>query len=173
MERALIGRSAGSAAGPDLADLGIELKTIPLSRDGRPRESTFVCVANLSELSELSWERSPVRHKLRRVLWVPIESEPALRFADRRIGRAILWTPTADQEAVLAADWDELSERIGSGEAETITAHVGVWLQMRPKAANARVLGAARDGDGVRMRAHPRGFYLRSDPTAAIVRGAL
>jgi DNA mismatch repair protein MutH len=127
-------------------------------------------VANLTELCELSWACSPVRHKLSRVLWVPIESEPALPFGQRRVGCAVLWSPSPEQEGVLAADWDELAERVGAGEGDSITAHVGAWQQMRPKAASARVLGRARDAQGALIRARPRGFYLRSEPTAAIVR---
>lgn len=173
VERALLGRAPNGLKGPDVAALGIELKTIPLGRDGRPRESTFVCTADLGALCELSWAESPVRHKLARVLWLPIESEPAIAIAQRRVGAAILWSPSPSEEQVLAGDWDELAARVAAGEAESITAHVGAWLQLRPKAAHARVLGRARTGDGALVRAHPRGFYLRSDRTASIVRSAI
>jgi DNA mismatch repair protein MutH len=173
VERALIGRAPNGVKGPDVAALGVEIKTIPLGHDGRARESTFVCTADLSALCEQSWAQSAVRHKLARVLWVPIESEPAIAIADRRVGRAVLWSPSPDEDAVLAGDWDELASRIAAGEAESITAHVGCWLQLRPKAAHARVLGRGRTGDGALVRVHPRGFYLRSDRTAAIVRSAI
>jgi len=173
IERVLGATAAASAAGPDFDQLGIELKTIPMSRDGVPRESTFVCTANLGELSESSWEQSPVRRKLARVLWLPIEAEPDVALRDRRVGRAVLWSPSPEQDALLAADWDELAARIASGEVESITAHVGRWLQLRPKAAHNRVLGRARDERGALLRARPKGFYLRRESTTAIMRGAL
>jgi DNA mismatch repair protein MutH len=173
VERALLGRAPNGVKGPDVAALGIELKTIPLGRDGRPRESTFVCTANLSALCEESWAQSAVRHKLARVLWLPIESEPGVAIADRRVGTAVLWSPSPEEDVVLAGDWDELASHVAAGEAQSITAHVGAWLQLRPKAAHARVLGRARNGDGALVRAHPRGFYLRSDRTASIVRSAI
>lgn len=173
IERVLGATAPASAAGPDFDQLGIELKTIPMSREGSPRESTFVCTANLGELCESSWEQSPVRRKLARVLWLPIEAEPEVALCDRRIGRAVLWSPSPEQDALFAADWDELAARIASGEVESITAHVGRWLQLRPKAAHSRVLGRARDERGALLRARPRGFYLRRESTAAIMRSAL
>lgn len=173
IERVLCATAGASAAGPDFDQLGIELKTIPMSRAGVPRESTFVCVANLGAMRELRWEQSPVRRKLARVLWLPIEAEDGVALRERRVGRAILWSPSPEQDALLAADWDELAVRISSGEVETITAHVGRWLQLRPKAAHAGVLSRAHDADGALLRARPRGFYLRRESTAAIMRAAL
>lgn len=183
IERVLCATAGASAAGPDFDQLGIELKTIPMSRDRAatqsaalpwvPRESTFVCVANFGAMCELPWEESPVRRKLARVLWLPVESEAGVALADRRIGRAILWSPSLVQDALLAADWDELAARIASGEVESITAHVGRWLQLRPKAAHAGVLGRAHDEHGALLRARPRAFYLRRESTAEIMRCAL
>jgi DNA mismatch repair protein MutH len=182
IERVLGATAPVNAAGPDFDRLGIELKTIPMSRaraatksaaEWTPRESTFVCVANLGAMVESSWEQSPVRRKLARVLWLPIEAEPDVALRDRRVGRAVLWSPSPEQDALLAADWDELAARIASGEVESITAHVGRWLQLRPKAAHSGVLGRARDERGALLRARPKGFYLRRESTAAIMRGAL
>jgi len=173
IERVLGTTAPINAAGPDFDQLGIELKTIPLTRDGLPRESTFVCTANLSALCESSWEQSLVRSKLARVLWLPIEADTEVELCDRRVGRAIIWSPTPEQDARLAADWDELVTRIASGEVESITAHVGRWLQLRPKAAHSRVLGPATDEQGAPLRARPRGFYLRRESTAEILRSAL
>ena len=68
-----LGASAGSKPEQDFAALGVELKTIPIDRQGRPLETTFVCVAPLTGNSGVSWETSHVRHKLKRVLWIPVE----------------------------------------------------------------------------------------------------
>jgi len=182
IERVLGTTAPVNTAGPDFDQLGIELKTIPMSRaraatqsaaeEWVPRESTFVCTANLSAMCESSWEQSPVRRKLARVLWLPIEAQSDIALRDRRVGCALLWSPSPEQDALLAADWDELASRISSGEVESITAHVGRWLQLRPKAANNRVLGRARDEHGAPLRARPRGFYLRRESTAEIMRSA-
>ena len=70
-----LGASAGSKPEQDFAALGVELKTIPIDSSGRPLETTFVCVAPLTGNSGVTWENSHVRHKLKRVLWVPVEGE--------------------------------------------------------------------------------------------------
>ncbi len=70
-----LGASAGSKPEQDFAALGVELKTIPIDSRGRPLETTFVCVAPLTGNSGVTWESSHVRHKLQRVLWIPVEGE--------------------------------------------------------------------------------------------------
>ena len=150
----LLGASAGSTSAPDFAALGIELKTIPLDVDGRPRESTFVCCVPLREIAETEWESSGVARKLARVLWLPIEADRALPYGGRRVGSPRLWSPNTAERDALRADWEELAARIARGEGDRLSARIGRCLQMRPKAANARVLGrgststASRQGPG-------------------------
>ncbi|WP_276868424.1 MutH/Sau3AI family endonuclease, partial [Enterobacter oligotrophicus] len=81
-----LGASAGSKPEQDFAAIGVELKTIPIDRSGRPLETTFVCVAPLTGNTGVVWETSHVRHKLRRVLWVPVEGERTIPLGERRIG---------------------------------------------------------------------------------------
>ncbi len=69
------GGKCGSKPEQDFAALGVELKTIPIDRLGKPLETTFVCVAPLTGNTGVTWKTSHVRHKLKRVLWVPVEGE--------------------------------------------------------------------------------------------------
>src|SRR5688572_27165375 len=103
-----LGASAGNLAEPDFPHLGVELKTLPVDTQGKPRESTYVCTAPLQTLIEQTWFNSTVRKKLARVLWVPVEAEPEIPLADRRVGNALLWSPDSAQEMVLQSDWEEL-----------------------------------------------------------------
>jgi len=145
------------------------LKTLPLNRSGSPKESTFVCAINLSNIESI-WEESLVKHKLSRVLWIPIEADPETPLAARRIGSAILWSPDSDQESVLRKDWEELMDMISMGELEQITAHQGQYLQVRPKAANTRALTKGTDSEGKNILTLPRGFYLRTSLTNHILK---
>jgi DNA mismatch repair protein MutH len=155
-----LGAGAGSRPGPDLPNLGVEIKTVPVDRRGRPRESTFVCHLPLRAIATLDWEDSPVRAKLRRVLWVPIEHDGAVPLAHRRVGTAVLWAPNPQDLATLVADWEELAGRIGAhDDVQAITAHVGTALQVRPKG------NSAREGR--------HAFYLRPWFTGAILLRAL
>lgn len=164
VERAL-GATSKSRAEPDFKDLGVELKTIPVDRRGQPRESTFVSSIPLGELSLGDWTRSRVRMKLARVLWVPVEAEPELAIADRRVGAPLLWSPSPEEEARLEADWRRLAELIDAGYADTITAHLGECLQVRPKAPDAGARRRYEDAEGAHDLTLPRGFYLRASFT--------
>ena len=170
VERCL-GGDAGNADGPDFAALCVELKTIPVTRKGRPKESTFVSSISLGDADSIEWRQSRVLRKLRRVLWVPVESDPRLPLPTRRVGHPVLWSPTTDQEAMLRHDWEELMGLVGSGQLEQITAHLGEVLQVRPKAASSRVRTTGIDAQGF-VRTLPLGFYLRSSFTAQIIAGA-
>jgi DNA mismatch repair protein MutH len=170
VERAL-GASFGGS-GPDFVSLGIELKTLPVDARGRVRESTFVCLASLGVAQDRDWESSKVRRKLARVLFVAIEAERAIELCDRRVGAAFAWTPSEEEEAILRADWEELAGSLGAGEVEVVDAHRGRALQLRPKAANARVRTRSFDAEGSPILAAPRAFYLRASFTQELVRAA-
>lgn len=168
VEFALGAPSAGEP-GPDFPGLGIELKTIPVTPAGRPRESTWVCIAPMEEVTGLHWERSPVRAKLARVLWVPTVDGTDRDFRSRRIGAPLIWSPSPEEEAVLRADWEEFMEDIALGRIHAVTARQGTALQLRPKAANARERGWTTDEEGGWTLANPRGFYLRASFTARLL----
>lgn len=164
-----LGASASTLAAPDFMELGIELKTLPLDREGRPKESTYVCTVPLDKTHDLNWETSWLKNKLNHVLWVPIEANPDIPLAERSVGNAILWHPTQEQQQVLRRDWGELMDMVCLGQLEQITSHHGRYLQIRPKAANAKALCPATDGEGNRIMSLPRGFYLRTVFTQQIL----
>ena len=147
-----LGATAGSRAEPDFPHLGVEMKTLPVDARGRPRESTYVCTAPLDGSIARSWEDAWVRHKLARVLWIPIlgDGHPG----ERIIGAPLLWSPSAEEEAVLKADWTALTEAIGLGETWQLEARKGKALQLRPKAAHAREMTWVIDDEGEWCLAH-------------------
>ena len=163
VERAL-GATGGSAATWDFPELETELKTVPLAPSGVPRESTYVCTLPLLDVDELEWETSWARRKLSRVLFVPV------RVGESRLGAPVLFSPTAEQDAILRADFDELVGTIGAGGIEGLTARVGRWMQVRPKAAHGGVRTRAVGPEGSTLETVPRGFYLRATFVGAILR---
>ncbi|MCA9529441.1 MAG: DNA mismatch repair endonuclease MutH [Myxococcales bacterium] len=164
---AALGASAGNRSEPDFPALGVELKTVPMSAAGVPRESTFVCSIALDRVADAEWAESAVARKLERVLFIPVESERGVAFEARRFGAPLLWSPAPAQRARLRADWEMLADLVGRGELDRVTAHLGVALQIRPKAAHSRVvrLGPGEDGSVWTL---PRGFYLRRTFTASV-----
>lgn len=163
-----LGAEAGNAAKPDFPDLGIELKTIPVNATGQPIESTYVCTAPLGGF-EAQWRESRVYAKIARVLWVPIQADLSIALPDRRIGQAFLWSPDPATEAILQKDWEELTELLSIGEYASLSAQLGTYLQLRPKAANASVQAQPVDGEGHSVRVVPKGFYLRPSFTRQIL----
>lgn len=168
-----LGAKAGSKAEQDFAHLGIELKTIPINRQGLPLETTFVSLAPLTDNHGIIWQTSHVRHKLQRVLWIPVEGERDIPLAERRIGLPILWSPTLEQDCALQQDWEELMELIVLGRLNEINATLGEVLQLRPKGANNRARTGAINHNGEKIEALPLGFYLRKSFTSQILQNFL
>jgi DNA mismatch repair protein MutH len=166
----LLGASAGCLPLPDFPNLGVELKTLPVDTAGKPLESTFISIVPLQPPPFLSWETSEVRGKLTRILWVPIQAQRNIPLAERQVGTALLWSPSAVEEAQLRADWQELTDMVAMGQLERITAHLGKYLQIRPKGANAQALCWGFNEFGEKIQTLPRGFYLRPSFTRNILR---
>lgn len=164
-----LGAHAGSKPEQDFAHLGIELKTIPVDALGKPLETTFVCVAPLTGNSGVTWENSHVRHKLARVLWIPVEGDRSIPLAERHVGTPLLWSPSEEEDRMLRQDWEELMDMIVLGQVERITARHGAWLQIRPKAANSRALTEGIGQHGEPVMTLPRGFYLKKSFTAPLL----
>ena len=166
----LVERALGATGGGptwDFPELRVELKTVPVDARGAPRESTFVCAVSLLDADRAEWATSWVRSKLTRVLWVPVTIGAG---GSRILAEARLWSPSGEQEGVLASDFDEILGRVGAGDIEGVSARVGRWLQLRPKAAHGRVRTRAPGGGDGTLSTVPRGFYLRTRFTGAILR---
>jgi DNA mismatch repair protein MutH len=164
-----LGASAGSLSEPDFQIIGVELKTIPVSIAGEPRESTYVCSVPLMGGASTHWLGCNVQRKLARVLWVPVVTDKDTDPGDRIIGWPLLWSPSEQQAAALQADWSELMDMVCLGELEKISAHHGTVLQIRPKAADSRARRWGIGETGEQVRTLPRGFYLRTRFTRAIL----
>ena len=168
LERAL-GATAASLPEPDFTAIGVELKTIPIGRNGRPKESTYICTVPLKDTIGAGWETSLVRCKLARVLWMPVEAMAEIPLSQRRIGMPLLWSPTPEQESILRADFEELMDMVCLGQLDRLTARYGRWLQIRPKAIDSRALTRATGPSGEAILTLPRGFYLRTTFTAELL----
>ncbi len=164
-----LGAHAGSHSLPDFMTLGVELKTIPINHLGRPAESTFITSIPLLTLHQQSWPTSQCFAKLRRVLWLPIEGDVRVPFLHRRIGQAVIWSPSPEEERTLCADWSELAFLITTGKISEVHAAIGEYLHVRPKAANAQSLCYGFDEQGNKVKTLPRGFYLRSKFTSTLI----
>lgn len=164
-----LGATAGSKPEQDFKHLGIELKTIPIDQFGKVLETTFVCSTPILNTTGLTWENSNINNKLSQVLWVPVQGERTVPLAERIVGNGFLWSASTQQAHQLQRDWHELMEKIALGQIESISARDGEVLQLRPKAANGRVLTEAYGQNGEIIKVRPRGFYLKKAFTQSII----
>lgn len=167
IERALGATGGTGRRTVDFPELGLELKTIPVGLDGAPQESTFVCGVDLSE--DVDWEQSWAHEKLRRVLFLPLIGERRCSAGARILGRAVLFEPTEEEDATLRADYEDIMGLVGIGRVEEVTAHLGTYLQLRPKAKDGRVRTVSHGRDGEAILTVPRGFYLRTQFTSHVL----
>lgn len=164
-----LGATASTLPEPDFQYIGVELKTLPLNRNNKPKESTYVCTAPLNQSISHTWEQSLVKKKLNRVLWVPVEAENSIPLKERKVYSALLWSPNQEEETILKSDWLEIMDPIWLGELETISSYHGTYLQLRPKAAHAKSLCDSINTNGELVKTLPRGFYLRTQFTNQIL----
>lgn len=160
---------AGNLAEPDFRGLGVELKTLPVTLNGRPTQSTFVTTTPLKPKPGLTWETSAVYKKLKRVLWWPIETNKQIPLAERRLGSAFLWSPTSLQETVLQQDWEELTDLIQSGHLGTINNQMGQYLMIQIRTASRSALTVTTNDIAEPILTASRGFYLRPAFTQQIL----
>jgi DNA mismatch repair protein MutH len=171
LERVLGATGGSGERVVDFPGLGLELKSIPITAEGRALESTFVCAVRVDE--DVDFDASWVRKKLARVLFVPIVGERRSPLPSRRVGAAVLWEPSSEQLAELRADYDDIMGLIGIGRVEDVSGHLGKWLQLRPKARDGSPRAVAFGREGERIRTVPRGFYLRPKLTEALLKDPL
>lgn len=166
-----LGANANNLPIPDFPKLGIELKTIPINpKNLTPKESTYICTAQLKPKIQITWEQSVVYKKLSKVLWIPIETKAELNWLNRRIGKAFLWQPNQKQASILKNDWEELTEILQLGKIKLLSAKYGKYLQIRPKAANCKdELIDYLTSDNEMINTVARGFYLRASFTKQIL----
>lgn len=164
---AALGATAASHAEPDFPQLGVELKTVPIGAHGRPREATWVTHARHDPLQPRDWAASTVRERLSQVLFVPVWGEGLP--ATRRFGVPVFWAPTPDEEALLRADWEELTALLIRGEVWMQRGHRGRALQLRPKAAHRDDRVWVVDHEGEWSSTLPLGFYLRAPFVARLL----
>jgi DNA mismatch repair protein MutH len=169
-----LGAGDGGEHGPDFAQLGVELKTVPVTTDLVPLESTAVCQIDPIAIAADSWASSYVRRKLARVLFVALEvPHRAVPVGDRRVTAVCLWTPSAADEALLASDFEHFVQVFfRTGRASEITGHQGKVLQVRPKGRNAADVRRAYGPRGQPIWLGKCGFYLRPGLVGRILRDA-
>ncbi|MGB0495270.1 MAG: DNA mismatch repair endonuclease MutH [Kangiellaceae bacterium] len=165
----VLGADAGNLSEPDFSKIGVELKTLPIDFTGKVLESTYVSVVNINHHHGLTWENSAIKHKLSHVLWLPIARIKGEPLERSRIATPFLWQPDELEFSQLKQDWEEVMDLVVIGQFGQLNARMGEILQVRPKAANSRVLTNVIDSEGKHSQTLPRGFYIRPQFTQMLL----
>jgi len=164
-----LGADAGNLSKPDFSLIDVELKTLPIDYTGKVQESTYVCVVDINNKLGVQWRESPVYKKLKHVLWIPIAKISGEPLSNSRIATPFFWQMDEAEEAALKSDWENAMELVSLGKVHQLNARMGQILQVRPKAANSRVLTSSVDESGNPSQTLPRGFYLRPQFTQSLL----
>ena len=105
------------------------------------------------------------------MLWLPVVGSGPL--SERVFGQGFLWRPNQEEEALLRADWEELSDLLALGAHWEVDARRGRVLQLRPKGAHGASLRWTLGEEGDWVQAQPRGFYLRAGFTTSLIQARL
>ena len=80
-----LGASAKNQSIPDFPELGLELKSLPIDKNFKPLESTFVCHAPLMNIRDLNFKNSALYAKIKRVLFILIDGTKGLDYSEKYI----------------------------------------------------------------------------------------
>lgn len=132
------GKLRDNAPEPDIKNLGIEIKTLPMERRSaawRVKEPTSVTQIDYHELARQNWATAPIRKKIKRILWVPFEHDKT----DKRrcvFRRPFLWSPPAVDEPAFQADFDGVRQMVRQGKAHELSETLSKVLAARRKGAS-------------------------------------
>ncbi len=153
----------------DDPESGVEVKTLPVKMTDSGavvQQVTWVTSATPERLIDETWATSRVRKKLHHVLFVPVVVDDA---GIATVGTSFLWTPDAQEEALLRADWEDLSDLVARGLGFAITSRRGKALHLRPKGRDAQHVRTTRTLDEADVVMRPQGFYLRREFTQGLL----
>jgi DNA mismatch repair endonuclease MutH len=142
------GIKTNSDQAPDFSGAAIELKSVPVLMDPRPRrikERTMLTMISYEKLAGEQWRTASIRKKLDRILFVFYGYEYGVELRGLKTLKVHLWSPSADVLPFLEDDWSVVHDKVARGLAHTISE------------ADGRILGAAtKSADSTRRRGQPR-----------------
>lgn len=163
-----LGKPPNNSDEPDIPELGIEVKTIPLELRGKgvkslgPKEPTSLTMIDFARVAEQDWNEAYVRKKLQRILWVPYVHN----YDDKRehtFCEPFLWTPPEGDVPQLKEDYGVVRAVIREGRPHELSEQLSVVLAARRKGQK----GSTTTYSGV--RAPTRAWALKSAYTGALL----
>jgi len=119
------GLDANSEAGPDFAEAGVELKTVPLSRKGSgpwtAKERTFITAIDYTTIADQPFDGSPLDLKTRSTIYVFYEWRAEVPIAEFKVLGVLLHERDELDELMLRELHQHVKEAVRSGRAHELS----------------------------------------------------
>lgn len=119
---------------------GVQVKTVPLSFEGRPFEAmSFPNFDHMSVIHDV-WETSDLLARLERLLIIPLIRRERDTPKQKSVwGNAFFWSPTSDQLSGIQCEWEGYVQRIASGLSNELPGYAQTqFIHVRPHARNKK-----------------------------------
>ncbi len=149
----------------ELEKAGIEIKTIRLTKSGRPRESMSFPGFNYMEIINENWEDSSFFEKLeRRFLFVIFQSDIS---GGERLLKAVYWNMPFEDRIESKRVWEETKSRVSTDARNLPKSSESRVAHVRPKARDGQDKQLTPQGD---MQVK-KSFWLNSSYIAKVISG--
>ena len=124
---ALIGNSPNSNPNPDVENLDIELKVLPLrkvSNKIQPKERSKIKSINYNKIVDEEWKKSSVRNKLKKILFLMYEHPIGKSYKDWKelvFKGTLLYVLSEENENTVRDDWNKIQSKVISGLANSLS----------------------------------------------------
>lgn len=153
------GIANNSISGPDFIDARIELKILPLKKQGNGysvKERTKICSINYKELPNETWGSSHAKNKLDKVLFVFYQHHDDKRLA-KIVGHDLYILPKEDEQ-IFQEDWEKVHSYVQDGKAHELSESISTYL------AASRSGSGGKDDNGLPKDLTDQ--YVESSPKA-------
>ena len=124
----------------EFEDRGILIKTVPVAPDGSTYEAMSFPYFRYAEYAEEEWQDSEFLTYIQRLLIVPIgRAKRTTPLADRILGRAFFWSPSAGELGIIREEWTRIRDLIRDGKANNLPSYGATELiHARPHGRDSR-----------------------------------
>jgi DNA mismatch repair protein MutH len=136
-----------SESRPDFAEIGVELKVVPLKTNSKGlsvKERTKVCLINYNQIVESEWENSHAKNKLNHVLFVFFHYIKENHLQSQIKDFYLFELKNQLEEPIIKSDWKRTKQMVLEGRAHQLSE------------SQNKILAASRSGaGGLDLSKHP------------------
>lgn len=162
----LLGLENNQLPTPDIADLEIEIKVLPVGLPNKKaKEPTQIKMINYMNIFNEDWSRAEINSKIKAILWVAYGVYKLNSTWVSRDKYILLdWYLDIPDEAtklIFKRDWELIRQYVQEGRADTLSCSMGAFIEPKTKGKNNLDVTDAPDGRGGLTKARRRAYYFK------------